>query len=249
MLKKMVIVAAILAMTGTVFGAWSANKFADLPPAQIEDPANPGQTPPVMIDNPAWVALQDAAATGGAFFDRTVDWETDGDKTQRKAESWNWPATYDYIPVCDIRVQMDVGFWIRLDGCRDQIIKLKQRMINQYGGQTTCTAYTNVATEWKADFVKKDGIDLGGYDKKAAVDPSKFESTQTLAAKKQVITIKLKLWDVDLKNLPAGTRCLDIGWVRVSVRPSVRPNAFMSSCDDRKFPVYSPPPTDSSIWW
>jgi hypothetical protein len=246
MLKKMVIVLAILAMTGTVFGGWSANKFGNLPPTKVPDPKDPNK----MIDNQEWLDLVDAANTGGKTFDRTVDWESDGNSTQRKGESWNWPATYDYVPICDIRVQMDVGFWIKIVGCRDNIIKLKQRMINQYGGQTTCKAYTNVATQWKADFIRKDTIDLGGYDKSAAVDPSTFGPKPD----GQEIVIKLKMWDVDLKNLPAGTNALDIGVVRVSVRPTVRPNAFMSG-NSQNYPVYAPPDVDGKgydknvTWW
>ena len=142
----------------------------------------------------------------------TVDWEYDGSNSERKAESWNWPATYDYVAITEVKVQMDVGFWIRVTDCStNKIIKLKQRMINQYAGQVTCKAYTNVATEWKASFKKKDGIDLGGYDKSAAVDPSQFDA----APGGKDITIKLKMWDVDLTNLPAGINCLDIGTVVV----------------------------------
>ncbi len=211
MLKKMLVVAAILLMAGTTFGAWSANKFGTFDPNNIEA-------------------------------DRTVDWESDGNNIQRKAESWNWPATYDFVPICDIRVQMDVGFWIKITGCRDQIIKLKQRMINQHGGQTTCTAYTNVATEWRADFVKKDGVNLGDFGSGTAVDPSTFPAKPG----GQTLTVKLKLWDVDLKNLPAGTNALDIGWVRLSVRPTVRPNSFFSGIGG-SFPQYAPPPLDNTI--
>ncbi len=247
MLKKMLVVAAILAMTGTVFGAWSANKFSTSVPQQTITDANGVQQP-----NPASTAF-DQANYGT---DRTVDWESDGNSTQRKGESWNWPATYDYVPICDIRVQMDVGFWIKIVGCKDNIIKLKQRMINQYGGQTTCTVYTNVDTQWKAEFIKKDTIDLGSYSKEAAVDPSTLANTKGLG---KTITIKLKMWDVDLSKLPAGTNNLDVGVVRVSVRPTVRPNVFITNTSGATYPVYSPPTNSSTgasqgydtnvTWW
>jgi hypothetical protein len=248
MLKKMVIVAAILAMTGTVFGAWSANKFSTSVPQQMIPDANG-----VMQPNPAYADF-DKANYGT---DRTVDWESDGNNIQRKGESWNWPASYDFIPICDIRVQMDVGFWIKITGCKDNIIKLKQRMINQYGGQTTCKVYTNVDTEWKATFIKKDTIDFGGdWDKSAAVDPSTLPNTK---GAEKVITIKLKIWSVDLKNLPAGTNCLDVGVVRVQVRPTVRPNVFINNACGGTYPVYAPPTDDSAgkskgydtnvTWW
>jgi len=216
MLKKMVAIAAVLLVAGSVFGAYDANKFGTFDPNNISA-------------------------------DRTVDWEGDGNNVQRKGESWNWPATYDFVPITEVKVQMDVGFWIRLLDCStNRIIKLKQRQIRQYGGSLTCNAQTNVNTEWKADFKKKDGIDFGSYSWKAAVDPAKLENTKGAS---KPITIKVMLNDVDLKNLPAGTNCLDVGTVVVSVRPDVRPNLFMSGCGG-SYPVYSPPPIDSTIgWW
>jgi len=233
MLKKMLVVAAILLMAGTVFGAYNPNKFGNLPSQTIPDPADPN----VTIPNPAYEALYGT--------DRSVDWESDGNNLQRKGESWNWPATYDFVPITEVNVRMDVGFWIRVTNCStNRNIDLKQRQIRMYGGQITCSAYTNVATEWKADFKKKSGIDLGGYSHKAAVDPSTFDA----APGGKTITIKLRLNDVDLKNLPAGQNCLNIGTVVVSVRPTVRPNSFMSGCGG-SYPVYAPPPIDSSIPW
>ncbi len=218
MSKQMVVLGAVLTTTGTMFGAWSANKFGTFDPNNIAP-------------------------------DRTVDWESDGNSIQRKGESWNWPATYDFVPICDVRVQMDVGFWIKIVGCKDSILKLKQRMINQYGGQTTCTAYSNVATEWKAEFKKKDSVNLGGYSWAAAVDPTTFPAKPN----GQSLTVKLKLWDVDLANLPAGMTAFEIGVLRVSVRPTVRPNNFMSG-GSQSFPVYAPPPVLNNgqgglTWW
>lgn len=243
MLKKIVVVAAILLMAGTVFGGWSANRWStQVPSKTIPDPCDSSK----QIPNPAYDDFNKA----NLGTDRTVDWEADGNHRQRKGESWNWPATYDYVPITEVKVQMDVGFWIKVSDCStNKVIKLKQRMINQYGGSVGCKAYTNVATQWKADFKKKDGIDLGGYDKSAAVDPSTFDA----APGGKDITIKLKMWNVDLAKLPAGTNCLDIGTVVVSVRPTVKPNLFMSGCGG-SYPVYSPPPVlnngqDGMIWW
>jgi hypothetical protein len=247
MSKKILMVAAVLMIAGTVFGAYDANKFTtQVPPMTIPDPCDASKT----IPNPAYADF-DKANKGT---DRTVDWESDGNNLQRKGESWNWPATYDYVPITEVKVQMDVGFWIRVTDCStNKIIKLKQRQIRMYAGFVGCKAYTNVATQWKADFKKKEGIDLGGYNKEAAVDPSTFDA----APGGKDINIKLKLWDVDLKNLPAGTNCLDIGTVVVSVRPNVKPNLFMSGCGG-SYPVYAPPPVlpktnpgpeDGMIWW
>jgi hypothetical protein len=244
MLKKMLVVAAILAMAGTVFGAqWNFNFSTQVPSKTIPDPCNPGKTLP----NPDYAAF-DKANYGT---DRTVDWEVWSDNNnlaQRKSEIWNWPATYDWVQMGIITVKMDVGFWIKLD-CRDtNVLVLKQRQINQYGGQTTCKAYTNVATEWKADWSKKSGVDLGGsFDKTVSLSPTTFNATGNTA---QILTIKMKAWNVELYSLTPQKDCVEIGTIKLSVRPSIKPNIFMSGCSDMSYPVYSPPPaTADVVWW
>lgn len=171
--------------------------------------------------------------------DQTVDWEKDGNHRQRKAETWNWPATYDEVPICDMKVQMDVGFWIKLTDCSNQVIKVKQTFINEYYGEAKCKAWTNVATKWSASFAKFDNVDLGGYNKEAKVTPSSFAA----APKGQELVISLKLWDVSLANIVPNqsSRCTDIGTVTIKVRPDVKPNYFMNACDSsQKYPVYAP---------
>jgi hypothetical protein len=239
MLKKMVIVTAVLLMASSAYATglgWSPNKFGNLPATTIKDPADPNKT----IPNPAYEALWGT--------DRTVDWERNSNDHQRKGESWNWPATYDFVPISEIRVRMDIGFWIRLNNCwTNRNLDVKQRTISSYGGQITCAAQTNVATEWKADFKKNDNIDFGGsWKSKAVVDPATLAATGTST---KDLTIKLMLYDIDLKSLPAGTNCLHVGNVVISVRPTVRPNQFMSGCGG-SYPQYAPPPIDSGIaWW
>ena len=215
MLKKMIVVTAILLMAGTAFGGW-ATKFSD----------------PVDANHPA-------------TFDRTVDWEYNTDNsniTQRKGEVWNWPASYDFVDIGKVNVRMEVGFWIKLD-CKDnQNLTLKQKSITEYGGKTTCKAYTNVATEWKTSFSKKDGINLGGDPKnETGIDPSSFAAT---APKSQAVVIWMKLWNIELGALTPSKDCLDIGTITISVRPTIRPNTFMSGCTG-SYPVYSPPPTNA----
>jgi len=191
----------------------------------------------------AWSRVLPAIDPNNIRADQTVDWEVDGNSRQRKAETWNWPASYDFVPICDIRVQMDVGFWIRLDGCRDQIIKLQQKYINEYYGETTCTAKTNVDTAWEAEFFKYDNINLGtsynAYHGTASVTPNKLPNTKGAG---KTLTIGLRLWEVDLSNIfpNQADRCTEIGKVTVRVKPDVRPNYFMNSCSGQKYPVYAP---------
>jgi len=221
MLKKMLVVTAVLLMAGTAFGGW-ATKFSD----------------PVDANHPA-------------TFDRTVDWEVNTDNsnlTQRKGEVWNWPATYDYVKIGEIRVQMEIGFWIKLDCQTDRIMKLKQRTINTYGGQSVCTSTTNVATDWDADFTRNaNGEALFNSDRVAvSISPK----TNVPAGTTQH-TIKVKIWDVRLAgtNVPAPSKdCVDIGVVNIKVRPAVKPNKFMSGCSG-EYPVYSPPPATEGVPW
>jgi hypothetical protein len=216
MLKKIIILVAVLLMVSPTFGAWS--RFLPKP------------------TDPNYVFTEGV--------DPTVDWEVDGNSWQRKAEPWNWPATYDYVPMCDMRVQMDVGFWIKLTGCKDTILKLKQVFINEYYGEAKCTAYTNVDTQWKAEFFKYDNINLGTSNnaKKgtAKVTPEKLPNTK--GAGKELV-VSLKLWDVDLSNIfpNMDSRCTEIGKITISVRPDVRPNYFMNACDSsQKYPTFAP---------
>ncbi|MBM4025276.1 MAG: hypothetical protein FJ280_07700 [Planctomycetes bacterium] len=214
MLKKIIVVLAVLAMVSPAFGQWKT-KFGAWDPNNIS-------------------------------FDRTVDWEQDGERSQRKAEAWNWPAEYRFVPMADIKVVMDVGFWIRLQDCGT--IKLQQKMVNQYGGQVKCKVYTNVAIEWKGDFIKDPAVNLAG-SASIALDP-KFMSPSKGA---QELGVKLKLDGVDLNNdkLPAGAKCVQVGWVRLSVRPTMNPNTYMAGGCGSSYPQYSPPSpdNDSMVWW
>ena len=192
----------------------------------------------------AWSRILPPIDPNNIRADQTVDWEIDGNSVQRKAETWNWPATYDFVPICDnLRVQMDVGFWIKVTGCQDNILKLKQTFINEYYGETTCSAYTNVDTEWKAEFFKYDNINLGTSNnaKKGTctVTPSKVPNTK---GAEQKLVIGLRLWEVDLSNIfpNQADRATEIGRVTLSVRPDVKPNYFMNSGMGQKFPIFAP---------
>jgi hypothetical protein len=242
MLKKMLVVAAILAVAGTAFGGWNFKLGNDVavPPKTILDDTGK------EIPNPAY----DTFNTANFGTDRTVDWEVDSGNSnlaQRKGEVWNWPASYDFVEIGKINVRMEIGFWIKLD-CRDtNNLNLKQRTINTYGGQTTCKAYTNVATDWKVDYSDNDNGNKLGGKREAAISPNFLNAS----ASSQTLTIKMKIWDVDLSGMTPSNSCLTIGTILIKVRPAVKANIYMSSCGDTgKYPVYSPPPaTADVVWW
>jgi hypothetical protein len=228
MLKKAIVVLAVLLMAGSAFGqvsGWSANKF--------------NETNKKSVDS--WHG--------------TVDWEGNSNTVQRKGEVWGWPSEYKYIPVTEVKVQMEIGFWVKMNDCStNKIIKLKQRMVNQYAGSVKCTVNTNFASQWKAEFIKKPDFAFS-YKAEARVDPSSFDATIKAdgTAGSQEVTIGLKLWEVNLATLTPTNACVDIGTVLVSVRPTISPNVFMSGCSGSgTSPQYAPPPTASNEsigWW
>jgi hypothetical protein len=146
----------------------------------------------------------------------TVDWEYDGANSERKAESWNWPASYNSQEICVIPVRMDVGFWIKVNGCKDLKLDLKQVEIHKYQGQVDVSIVTNVNIKLSASWSKASGMPTMNQDY-LSVTPS------TLDAPGGTVTIKLGLKDVDLSGLAGGTNCLQVGTVTLKVTPNVTP--------------------------
>jgi hypothetical protein len=164
------------------------------------------------------VALLSVGAYGRDFVTPegdTVDWEYDGNHSERKAESWNWPATYDFKDICVIPVRMDVGFWIKIVDCRDKKLDLKQVSIHKYSGSVNISIVTNVNIALSVSYSQT--ADIGGSGS-PSVSPS------TLDAPGGTVTISLTRSDVDLSKLAGGSNCVQIGTVTLKVRPNVKPN-------------------------
>ena len=146
-----------------------------------------------------------------------VDWEYDGASAERKAESYNWPATYEYQDICTIPVRMDVGFWIKTNGCKDLKLNLKQVEIHKYSGSVDCSISCNVNIKLSVSWSKDPNVNLGGYGSSVGVSPS------TLDAPGGTVTISLTLSNVNLSNLQGGQNSLQVGTVTLKVRPNVTP--------------------------
>jgi hypothetical protein len=162
-----------------------------------------------------------------------VNWEYDGASSERKAESWNWPATYDSQDICVIPVKLDVGFWIKVNGCKDLVINLKQVSIHKYSGSTDVSITCNVNLKLSVSWSKASNINLGGYGHSESVNPS------TLDAPGGTVTVTQTLTDVDLAELvkgfpnddpakaipgqTAGANCVTVGSLTLRVRPNVTP--------------------------
>jgi len=147
----------------------------------------------------------------------TVDWEYDGSNSERKAESWNWPASYSSQDICTIPVKMDVGFWIKVNGCKDLVLNLKQQEIHVYKGSVDVSVVCNVSIKLSVSWSKSSSVNLGGYGSSVSVSPS------TLDAPGGTCTISLTLSSVDLSGLQGGTNCLQVGTVTLKVTPNVTP--------------------------
>lgn len=146
----------------------------------------------------------------------TVDWEYDGATSERKAESYNWPASYSSQDICVIPVRMDIGFWIKVNGCKDLKLDLKQVSIHKYSGSVDVSINCNVNIALSVSFAKDSTVDVGGGND-VSVSPS------TLNAPGGTVTISLTLKDVDLSKLEGGKNCVQVGTVTLKVKPNVTP--------------------------
>jgi len=149
------------------------------------------------------------------------DWEYDGATAERKAESYNWPASYNFVELGRVKVKMDVGFWFKAVDINNKTIILRQVEIHKYAGSTTLSIVCNVAValDWafepKANTIGYYEIDWGA----SGISPS------TLDAPGGTVTLSLTLNAVDLSKstgLVAGV-CNEIGAFVIKVKPNVTP--------------------------
>jgi hypothetical protein len=167
----------------------------------------------LLVTSASYAALPPSGSYTG------VDVEEWDGHNNIKGESWSWPAEYKYQPVCVIPVRMDVGFWVRVKGCKDAKIILKQNQIRKYSGEITLNIQTNVNIDLKADFAKLDGLSASFNTDWAKVTPS------NLAAPGGDVVVSVGIKDVDMSKWASdavGT-CIQIGNVTISVRPAVTP--------------------------
>jgi len=151
----------------------------------------------------------------------TVDWEYNGADSERKAESWNWPATYTSQQICVIPVKMDIGFWIKVNNCTNLVLNLKQTEIHKYSGSVDVSITCNVNIKLSVSWAIASGVNLSGSD--MSYGSSVSISPSSLAAPGGTATISLTLSNVSLMNVAGGTNCLQVGTVTLSVVPDVTP--------------------------
>jgi hypothetical protein len=152
--------------------------------------------------------------------------QTDGGNTtgpwEVKAESYNWPATYDFIEAATLRVRMEVGYWIKLN-TKDLWLTLKQVEIHKYAGSVNVGVECNTAIQVQASFAKASGMPTMDVDSLSLNDGG---DTATINAGGATLKVYLKLKNVDVKNFNADTqvgKCIQIGTITLKVRPVVKP--------------------------
>ena len=137
--------------------------------------------------------------------DESVDWEDDGNNSERKAVSWNWPATYTAQDICIIPVKQDIGFWIKVNSCKGMVLNLKQVQIHKYSGSVGVSLNCNVSIKLSVSFSKASGMPTINQDYLNV-------NLSTLNAPGGTVNIALGVKDVDLSGLTRHQ--LPAGWNR-----------------------------------
>jgi hypothetical protein len=140
-----------------------------------------------------------------------------------------WPYEYKKLPICSIRVYMEIGMFVEVQDCKDKKIKMKQvdcSDIGKGGGDFPCYVdcesidiRANFDVELFGDFVKND---LGKkvldkwecfYDGGNVVPGDGANHTMKVCLK----VWKAKLWE------SAGTygEEIQVGYLNVTARPKV----------------------------
>ncbi len=164
----------------------------------------------LVLSSASYAAMPPAGSYSG------VDVEQWDGNNNIKGESWSWPAEYKFQPVCVIPVKMDIGFWVRIEGCKDCVIKMKQNAIRKYSGSIDLNVKCNVKIDLAVDFASVvDGINDAG----ASITPNQLDVPGG------TVTVSAWVNNFDIANsakLQVGTM-IKVGEVTIKVRPAVAP--------------------------
>jgi len=125
----------------------------------------------------------------------------------------DWPTTEpQYIPqkVCDIKVIMDVGYWIECVNQNDKL-KLNQDGIHDYSGCLTIHMKSNFAAHLTAEINATGAI--GGDYSITKLDPADIPSGST------DVELCVKLENADLSGQAGGSSDVHVATVTIKVVP------------------------------
>ena len=71
-----------------------------------------------------------------------------GGDVEKKVEANTWPVVYKWLPICeDIKVVMNVGYYVKIEKCKEMKLKLAQKNIGDYEGCIDFNIMTNFDLE------------------------------------------------------------------------------------------------------
>jgi hypothetical protein len=165
----------------------------------------------LLVTSASYAALPPSGSFTG------VDVEEWDGNANIKGEAWSWPAEYKFQTVCVIPVKMDIGFWVRVEKCKDCLIKLKQVAIRKYSGSIDINVQCNVRIDLAVEFAALPNIPIADYG--ASVTPNQLE----VPGGTITVTAWVNNFDITQSaNLKVGTM-IQVGNVTLKVRPAVAP--------------------------
>ena len=146
-----------------------------------------------------------------------------GGDVEKKVPMNDWPILgYKYLPVCkNIKVIMNVGYYVKIEKCKELKLKLVQKSIKEYEGCKDFKIKSNFDLELGAEMKPNSaGLNIAPAGKWSAwISSSNFLAPST-SYKTRTVCVKLK--DAAIINADPNKE-LNVGNVWIYVKPSATP--------------------------
>jgi hypothetical protein len=122
-----------------------------------------------------------------------------------------WPTTYAAVPITEIPVVMDVGYWVKIKDQDKLKIKLNQDGIHDYSGCDDMKVQCNF------NVILSCSISASGSV------PGKYScsiSQPAIDAPGATVDVCATLKEADLSKTPGGTNGIQVATVKISVIPA-----------------------------
>lgn len=75
-----------------------------------------------------------------------------GGDVEKKVEMNSWPVVFKWLPVCEhIKVVMNVGYYVKVQQCKEKKLKLVQKSVKEYEGCIDFNIMSNFDLELGAE--------------------------------------------------------------------------------------------------
>jgi len=146
-----------------------------------------------------------------------------GGDVEKKVEVSSWPVVYKWLPVCEhIKVIMNVGYYVKIQQCKEKKVKLVQKSVKEYEGCVDFNIMSNFDLELGAEMhPNAAGNNVAGSKGKwsAWISGDHFLPPST-SYKKRTVCVKLK--DAAIINADPNKE-LHVGMVWIYVKPTATP--------------------------